>query len=142
MVAVGFRGQRADLGMEATAAVVRGKEQPFEVERVKIGELRADEVLVRVVACGVCHTDLICRDQWNPVPLPSIFGHEGSGIVEQVGPLGCGIQTEAGGVLNIPEARGRVEHRRLRHGNGRDGRDHGGQGRWVRDHRRRRRQAE
>ena len=71
--------------MEAIAAVVHGKEQRFEVERVEIGEMRADEVLVRVVACGVCHTDLICRDQWYPVPLPSVFGHDGSGIVEEVG---------------------------------------------------------
>lgn len=71
--------------MEARAAVVHGKEQPFRVESVEIAEPRADEVLVRVVACGVCHTDLICRDQWYPVPLPSVFGHEGSGIVERVG---------------------------------------------------------
>lgn len=71
--------------MDIVAAVVHGKEQPFEVERVQVEEPRADEVLVRVVACGVCHTDLICRDQWYPVPLPSVFGHEGSGIVEKVG---------------------------------------------------------
>ncbi|AHY48262.1 Zn-dependent alcohol dehydrogenases class III (plasmid) [Rubrobacter radiotolerans] len=71
--------------MDAKAAVVREKEQDFVIEDVRIGEPRADEVLVRVVACGVCHTDLICRDQWYPVPLPSVFGHEGSGIVEAVG---------------------------------------------------------
>lgn len=71
--------------MEATAAVVKEKEQPFEIGGVSIGEPRPDEVLVKVVACGVCHTDLICRDQWYPVPLPSVFGHEGSGIVEAVG---------------------------------------------------------
>ncbi|WP_119066476.1 NAD(P)-dependent alcohol dehydrogenase [Rubrobacter indicoceani] len=71
--------------MDARAAVVREKEQDFAIEEVSIGEPRQDEVLVRVVACGVCHTDLICRDQWYPVPLPSVFGHEGSGIVEAVG---------------------------------------------------------
>lgn len=49
--------------MDVTAAVTHGKEQRFEVEQVRIDEPRADEVLVRVVACGVCHTDLICRDQ-------------------------------------------------------------------------------
>jgi aryl-alcohol dehydrogenase len=42
-------------------------------------------VLVRVVAAGICHTDLIMRDQWYPVPLPAVLGHEGAGIVEQVG---------------------------------------------------------
>jgi aryl-alcohol dehydrogenase len=41
-------------------------------------------VLVRVVACGICHTDLIIRDQWYPVPLPAVLGHEGAGVVEAV----------------------------------------------------------
>lgn len=71
--------------MDATAAVAKVKEEPFEIGRVSIGEPRADEVLVKVTACGLCHTDLICRDQWYPVPLPSVFGHEGSGVVEAVG---------------------------------------------------------
>ena len=44
-----------------------------------------DEVLVKVAASGICHTDLICRDQWIPVPLPAVLGHEGAGIVEEVG---------------------------------------------------------
>lgn len=71
--------------MNISAAVVRGESQPFEVGEVELGEPRANEVLVRVTACGVCHTDLIVRDQWYPVPLPAILGHEGSGIVERVG---------------------------------------------------------
>src|SRR5581483_10247123 len=33
----------------------------------------------------ICHTDLICRDQWYPVPFPTVFGHEGAGVVEAVG---------------------------------------------------------
>lgn len=57
--------------MEATAAVVHAREQRFEMERVEIDEPPADEVLLRVIACGVCHTDLVCRDQWYPVPLSS-----------------------------------------------------------------------
>ena len=44
-----------------------------------------DEVLVRVAAAGICHTDLIMRDQWYPVPLPAVLGHEGAGVVERVG---------------------------------------------------------
>lgn len=71
--------------MEITAAVAREKEQPFSVEKLELGEPRADEVLVRVVATGVCHTDLIVRDQWYPVPLPSVLGHEGAGVVERIG---------------------------------------------------------
>lgn len=71
--------------MKITAATVREKEQPFSVEELDLGEPRPDEVLVRVVGAGVCHTDLIVRDQWYPVPLPAVLGHEGSGVVEQVG---------------------------------------------------------
>jgi aryl-alcohol dehydrogenase len=41
--------------------------------------------LVEVAASGICHTDLICRDQWLPVPLPAVLGHEGAGTVKAVG---------------------------------------------------------
>ena len=68
-----------------TAAVVHEKEQPFSIEELELEEPRIDEVLVRVRGAGVCHTDLICRDQWYPVPLPAVLGHEGSGVVERVG---------------------------------------------------------
>ncbi len=71
--------------MEIQAAVTESKGAPFEIKPVELGELRADEVLVRVVACGICHTDLIIRDQWYPVPLPAVLGHEGAGVVEAVG---------------------------------------------------------
>ena len=40
---------------------------------------------MRVAAVGSCHTDLIIRDQWYPVPLPCVLGHEGTGVVEAVG---------------------------------------------------------
>ncbi|MXS86507.1 hypothetical protein ABO04_11560 [Nitrosomonas sp. HPC101] len=46
---------------------------------------REDEVLVRVVGVGLCHTDLICRDQVYPVTFPAVFGHKGSGVVEKIG---------------------------------------------------------
>ena len=72
--------------MKATAAVVWEKERPFSMEEVEVDEPRAGEVLVRIVGVGVCHTDLIVRDQWYPVPLPAVLGHEGSGVVESVGP--------------------------------------------------------
>jgi len=71
--------------MKITAAVVREKSGPFLLEELELDDPRENEVLVRVVACGVCHTDLVCRDQYYPVPLPCVFGHEGSGIVEKVG---------------------------------------------------------
>jgi aryl-alcohol dehydrogenase len=67
------------------AAVVRAPGKPLSIERVTLGAPRRDEVLVRVVACGVCHTDLVVRDQEFSSPLPAILGHEGAGIVEAVG---------------------------------------------------------
>ena len=71
--------------MKITAAVVNEEASPFSVEELELEEPRADEVLVRVVAAGICHTDLIVRDQWYPVPLPAVLGHEGAGVVERTG---------------------------------------------------------
>ncbi|MFQ6027212.1 MAG: alcohol dehydrogenase catalytic domain-containing protein [Dehalococcoidia bacterium] len=52
---------------------------------MELDEPRANEVLVKIVATGICHTDLVVRDQGIPAPLPIVLGHEGAGIVEQVG---------------------------------------------------------
>ena len=71
--------------MKITAAVVREKAGPFIIEELDLDEPRADEILVRMVGCGVCHTDLVARDQYMPMPLPGVFGHEGAGVVEKVG---------------------------------------------------------
>jgi aryl-alcohol dehydrogenase len=67
------------------AAVVRNAGAPFKIEEVRLGEIRDDEVLVRIVASGVCHTDIMVRNQYAPLPLPAIAGHEGAGVVEAVG---------------------------------------------------------
>jgi aryl-alcohol dehydrogenase len=67
------------------AAVTESKGAPFAVEELELDAPRADEVLVRLAAAGICHTDLIIRDQWYPVPLPAVLGHEGAGVVEAVG---------------------------------------------------------
>ncbi|PKO88888.1 MAG: NAD(P)-dependent alcohol dehydrogenase [Betaproteobacteria bacterium HGW-Betaproteobacteria-12] len=68
----------------ATAAVVRNVGGPFALEKIDVAAPREDEVLVRMVGVGVCHTDIVCRDGF-PVPMPIVLGHEGSGIVEAVG---------------------------------------------------------
>lgn len=73
------------LTMKINAAVVRESGGSFALETLELDEPRADEVLVRISGVGICHTDLICRDQQYPVPLPVVLGHEGSGIVEKVG---------------------------------------------------------
>ena len=69
-----------------TAAVTPGKGADFVLTPLKIRRPQRDEVLVKIVATGMCHTDLIVRDQYYPVPLPAVLGHEGAGIVEAVGP--------------------------------------------------------
>lgn len=70
---------------ESKAAVIREPSGSFEIENVEIESPRSGEVLVRVVGVGICHTDLAARDQHLPVSLPVVLGHEGSGIVEEVG---------------------------------------------------------
>ncbi len=67
------------------AAVVREAHGPFVLEDVTLGAPRPTEVLVRVVASGVCHTDMVVRNQDFTAPLPMILGHEGAGIVEAIG---------------------------------------------------------
>lgn len=67
------------------AAVVRTAGGPFQLENAQLKDIRDDEVVVRIVATGMCHTDMVARDQIYPVPLPLVLGHEGSGVVERVG---------------------------------------------------------
>jgi aryl-alcohol dehydrogenase len=72
--------------MKVTAAVLRAGNGPFTVEELDLAEPRADEVLVKVVAAGMCHTDLLSREL--PPEFfggPQVYGHEGAGVVEAVG---------------------------------------------------------
>jgi aryl-alcohol dehydrogenase len=71
---------------DITAAVVQRPADPFELKRLTLEEPGPGEVLVQIRGVGMCHTDLIARDQEYPVPFPIVLGHEGSGIVEAVGP--------------------------------------------------------
>jgi aryl-alcohol dehydrogenase len=71
--------------MKFKAAALFGAEEAFRIVQVEQGALRSDEVLVRIVAAGICHTDLTVRHGGYPVALPIVLGHEGSGVVEQVG---------------------------------------------------------
>jgi aryl-alcohol dehydrogenase len=67
------------------AAVCRQGSDLFSLEELSIGDPRADEVLVRFTATGLCHTDLVVAGGWMPTPFPVVAGHEGAGIVEAVG---------------------------------------------------------
>ena len=61
--------------MRIQAAVTRAPAAPMSLEMVDLAEPRDDEILVRLVATGVCHTDLAMRDQVFPVPQPIVLGH-------------------------------------------------------------------
>ncbi len=71
--------------LSSRAAVIRECNGPFEIEAISLEAPRADEVLVAVAGVGMCHTDLVVRDQYFPTPLPAVLGHEGSGVVIAVG---------------------------------------------------------
>ncbi len=60
--------------------------KPVTVEEVDIDEPRADEVLVKTAASGICGSDLHYFDGTSSMPYPAVFGHEGAGVVEAVGP--------------------------------------------------------
>lgn len=74
------------------AAVTHRQGEDFKIEKVELAPPKQDEVLIKIVATGVCHTDAVARDQLIPVPLPAVLGHEGSGIVERVGSAVTSIQ--------------------------------------------------
>jgi aryl-alcohol dehydrogenase len=67
------------------AAVARTGQPRFSAEELVLEEPRADEVLVRFTAAGLCHTDLEVAAGNLPTPLPVVAGHEGAGVVEAVG---------------------------------------------------------
>lgn len=72
--------------MKITAAVCREGRPEFDIETLWLDAPRADEILVRIVGVGLCHTDLVVREHGSSIyPLPAVFGHEGAGIVEAVG---------------------------------------------------------
>src|SRR5262245_60674188 len=71
--------------MKITAAVVREGATPFVIDQLELTDPRPDEVLVRVVASGMCQTDLHGRDAYYGTPYPAVFGHEGAGVVAAVG---------------------------------------------------------
>ncbi|MFZ6045325.1 S-(hydroxymethyl)glutathione dehydrogenase/class III alcohol dehydrogenase [Pseudomonas sp. CR3202] len=86
--------------IKSRAAVAFEQRRPLQIVEVDVAPPRAGEVLVRIVASGVCHTDAYTLSGADPEGLfPSILGHEGGGIVEAVGP---GVTSVAVGDHVIP----------------------------------------
>lgn len=71
--------------MKVKAAIARETGGAFEMAELELDDPREDEILVRIVGVGLCHTDLVARDGFMPFQLPAVLGHEGSGIVEKIG---------------------------------------------------------
>ncbi len=67
------------------AAVLRKKGGPLKIESLEMEGPREDEVLVRLVASGICHTDIDFCDGWDDADTPVVLGHEGAGVVAEVG---------------------------------------------------------
>src|ERR1700754_4262673 len=72
--------------MKTRAAVLEEFGAPLAVQEIDLAEPKAGEVLVRLVACGVCHTDMYTASGADPSGYaPAVLGHEGGGVVEKVG---------------------------------------------------------
>lgn len=71
--------------MKIQAALMREPQAPLSIEDVTIEDPRDNEILVRIVATGICHTDIVVKEGMMPAPSPLVLGHEGSGVVEKIG---------------------------------------------------------
>ena len=88
-------------GHAATCAVAREPGGAFSLEQVELAGPRPDEIVVDVVASGMCHTDLLVRDS-RPESLPAVLGHEGAGIVRETGSEVRGLTAGDKVVLSFP----------------------------------------
>ncbi len=71
--------------MRFRAAVLNAVGRPLDIEELELGALAPGDVLVRLRASGLCHTDLEVMEGAIPYPLPIVLGHEGAGVVERTG---------------------------------------------------------
>ena len=75
------------------AAVLYKVKTPLKIEEFDLPDTGPDQVRVRLVASGVCHSDWhVAKGDWPHIPVPTILGHEGAGVVEEVGANVNGIQ--------------------------------------------------
>ncbi len=72
--------------MKVKAAVVYEPNTPYVIEELDLAAPKANEVLVKIAACGVCHTDEGAKSGGLPSTMPVVLGHEGCGVVIEVGP--------------------------------------------------------
>jgi S-(hydroxymethyl)glutathione dehydrogenase/alcohol dehydrogenase len=76
-----------EASVKVKAAVIKGVNQPWEIEEIDLGDPVAGEVQVKLAASGLCHSDEHLRTGASPLPsFPALGGHEGAGVVTKVGP--------------------------------------------------------
>src|SRR3954452_2351448 len=80
------------MSLQYKAAVLHAAKTPLSIETVTAGELQPTDVLVRVHAAGLCHTDLEVIDGSLRYPMPIVLGHEAAGVVEEVGSAVTGVR--------------------------------------------------
>ncbi|HJU18631.1 MAG TPA: NAD(P)-dependent alcohol dehydrogenase [Stellaceae bacterium] len=88
--------------MRVTAAVMTEKSGEFRLEAVELDDPRPDEVLVKIAATGICHTDLHARDGYFDMPYPAVYGHEGAGTVAALGGAVTGLAVGDPVVISFP----------------------------------------
>ncbi|GAB3251829.1 NAD(P)-dependent alcohol dehydrogenase [Nocardioides dilutus] len=102
--------------MKTTVALVESPGQDFTLAEVELDGPRDDEVLVRVVATGLCHSDVTMSSFLPAEMFPNVFGHEGAGVVEQVGAAVTGIEVGDHVVMSIRSCRACAQCRAGFHG--------------------------
>src|ERR1700754_5186354 len=80
------------MSLNYRAAVLHAAQTPLSIETVTAAALQPTDVLVRIRAAGLCHTDLEVIDGSLRYPLPIVLGHEAAGVVEQVGAAARGVK--------------------------------------------------
>ena len=73
------------MSVTTLAAVAVSPDKPFEFHEMELLPPRPDEIRVKIAATGICHTDIAVKEQAFALPLPMVLGHEGAGVVEEVG---------------------------------------------------------
>src|SRR6266705_5428906 len=79
------------MALQYRAAVLHAAQTPMSIETITAAALRPTDVLVRIRAAGLCHTDLEVITGSLRYPLPIVLGHEAAGVVEELGPNAQGL---------------------------------------------------
>src|SRR3978361_1864999 len=80
------------MALHHRAAVLHAAQTPMSIETVTAAELKPSDVLVRIRAAGLCHTDLEVIEGSLRYPMPIVLGPEAAGVVERIGPAARGVR--------------------------------------------------